>query len=65
MFRASRFISLPALRLDPGVEYRCRLHVRMPDRPAPGFNQIVLRQIFGRTEVGRLTWEIGSETIGR
>jgi hypothetical protein len=65
LLRASRFISFPALRLRPDVEYPCRLHVHMPRRPAPGFDQIVLRQIFEQTEVGRLTWEIGGKAAGR
>jgi hypothetical protein len=52
-----RLMRFPRLRFHRDAAYRCLMRVDFPRRPRQA-GEIVLRQLFERREVGRLTWAI-------
>ena len=65
LLRWQRLIRIPALILEQASGYPCTLQVDLPRFPTPGYDQIVLRQLWGQREVGRLTWMIAGEETDR
>jgi hypothetical protein len=47
--------------LHAGSKAKCRLLVQIPDRSRQEAHDFSVRQLYGRREVGRLTWRFGGQ----